>query len=67
MPIIGLRSGTPIKELGEGLKELKEVPWIDQECELTQTSGSSQRLSHRPKRRKERKIEMEVVISHWGY
>ena len=31
---IGLRSGTPVEELGEGLKVLKEMTtsWEDQQC-----------------------------------
>jgi hypothetical protein len=37
--------------LGEGLKALKVMatPQEDQQCQLTWTTGSSQRLSYQPK------------------
>ena len=48
---VGLRSETPMEELGEGLKELKRmaISQEDQQCQLTWTPGSSQRLRHQPK------------------
>ena len=53
-PTIGLRSGIPMEEWEEELKGLKGLnrmttPQEDQQCQLTQTLGSSQRLSHQPK------------------
>lgn len=43
-------SKTPMEELWEGLKALKEIgtPQGDQQCQLTWTPGSSQRLSYQP-------------------
>ena len=40
-----------MKELGEGLKALKGIgtPQEDQQCQLTWTPGSCQRLSHQLK------------------
>jgi hypothetical protein len=40
-----------MEELGEGLKELKgiAIQQEEQQCQLTQTPQSSQRLSHQPK------------------
>jgi hypothetical protein len=40
-----------MEEIGEGLKELKGMatPEEEQQCHLTWTPGSSQRLSHQPK------------------
>ena len=43
-PTIGLKSDTPMVELGEGLKKLKGRA----EDQLIQTPGSSQGLSHQP-------------------
>lgn len=45
-----LKSGTPMVELEEGLKKLngRVTPWRDQQSQLTQTPGSSQRLRHQP-------------------
>ena len=50
-PSVGLRSGTPIKDLGGGLKELKGIatPEEGQQCQQTWTPDISQRLSHKPK------------------
>ena len=50
-PSIKLSLGTLMGELGEGLKELKGMatPLEDQQYQITWTSGSSQRLSHKPK------------------
>jgi hypothetical protein len=41
------KSGTPVEELGEALKQLKgmSVPQEDQQCQLNWTPESSQRLS----------------------
>ena len=49
-PTIGLKSGTPVVELGEGLKKLKGrvTPQEDQQSQLSWPFGSSQRLSHQP-------------------
>ena len=52
-PTIGLKSGTPTVELGEGLQKLQKLkgrgtPEEDQQSQLTRIPGSSQRLSHQP-------------------
>ena len=41
----------PMEELGEGLKELKGVttPQVEQQCQLTWSPSSSQRLNYQPK------------------
>ena len=51
-PTIGLRSGTPLKEIGEGLKELKRLATLKeyQQYQVTSTLGKSQRLTHQPNR-----------------
>jgi hypothetical protein len=48
---IGKSLWTPMEGLDEGLKELKGIAtsYEDQQCQLTQTSGSFQRLNHQPK------------------
>jgi hypothetical protein len=50
-PTIGLRSGTHMNQMGEGLKELKgiAIPQENQQCQLTWTPGSSWIVSHQPK------------------
>ena len=52
-PKIGRRSGNPMEELGERLKTLKDengtTPQEDQQCQLTWTSWSSQKLGHQSK------------------
>jgi hypothetical protein len=51
-PTIGLRSGMTMKELGEGLKELKGIgtPYEEStQYQLTQTPQSSQRWNHQTK------------------
>ena len=51
LTIFGLRSRTPLEELGKGLKERKRmvISQEGQQSQLTRTSGSSQCLSHQPK------------------
>ena len=49
--IIGLRSGIAMKELGEGLKELKGIATPEEvpQYQIISTPGRFQRLSHQPK------------------
>ena len=47
-PTNGLKSGTSVVELGEGLKKLKAIatPYEEQQPQITQNPVSSLRLSH---------------------